>query len=216
MPSTTVLYSIGTLIVSFLGSMLFYYMIDTGTKEDKKSNIDQILNMIIAFILYLWAAKVIFQLDVFFHDPISTLAYPSNSTHFYAASVFLLVHLIIKYRHRQTDGAVLFQTANFILLAAIFLYDFMQTIVHPNVHINIIIIVLAVLVGAYVLLYSKVPGFLLGSLMIGIFLLIACCLAFYQGYFKLFGYMLSPYYFLFLLLLSGIYTYRLYKKKLLV
>lgn len=215
MPINTVMLSIGILAVSFLGGILFFYVMDTGTKQAKKYQLDQFLNVLIQFILYIWVMKVVVQLPRFFDDPLSVLAHPANSWHFLIASIVLMAHLWIKYRKSKPAAATLFQTSSFIFLASLFIYDILQIAVKPATDVNVMTILLAVLVVVYVLFYSKFNPKLLGSLTVGIFLLVACGISIYKGYYILFDFMLSPYFYLLMIILLAFYTYTMYKNKLL-
>src|SRR5699024_4405010 len=82
--------------------ILFYYVVDHNDKQHKKYELDQFLNVLIQFILYLWLMKIIAQFSMVFQDPMSVLAHPANSMHFLFASIILLVHLWFKYRNNSS------------------------------------------------------------------------------------------------------------------
>src|SRR5699024_10686926 len=66
MPLSSVMLSIGILFASFLGGILFYYVVDHNDKQHKKYELDQFLNVLIQFILYLWLMKIIAQFSMVF------------------------------------------------------------------------------------------------------------------------------------------------------
>lgn len=215
MPLNSVMLSIGILFASFLGGILFYYVVDHNDKQHKKYELDQFLNVLIQFILYLWLMKIIAQFSMVFQDPMSVLAHPANSMHFLFASIILLVHLWFKYRNNTSATINLFQTGSFIIIASLFIYEILQLLTQPGADFNVMIVVLAALIVTNVLLYGKHNELILSGSLIGVFLIVACGFAFFKGYYMFFGFMLSPYYFLLLIILLAIYLYYMvYKNKL--
>src|SRR5699024_12691843 len=114
MPLNSVMLSIGILFASFLGGILFYYVVDHNDKQHKKYELDQFLNVRIQFILYLWLMKIIAQFSMVFQDPMCVLAHLANSMHFLFASVTLLVHLWFKYRINKSATISFIRTCRFI------------------------------------------------------------------------------------------------------
>lgn len=216
MPLNSVMLSIGILFASFLGGILFYYVVDHNDKQHKKYELDQFLNVLIQFILYLWLMKILAQFSMVFQDPMSVLAHPANSMHFLFASIILLVHLWFKYRNNTLATINLFQTGSFIIIASLFIYEILQLLTQPGADFNVMIVVLAALIVINVLLYGKHKNeLILSGSLIGAFLITACGFAFFKGYYMFFGFMLSPYYFLLLIILLAIYLYfMVYKNKL--
>src|SRR5699024_11861369 len=98
MPLNYVMLSIGILFASFLGGILFYYVGDHNDKQHKKYELDQFLNVLIQFILYLWLMKIIAQFFMVFQDPMSVLAHPSHSLQCFCSSLLFLVVLCVVYR----------------------------------------------------------------------------------------------------------------------
>src|SRR5699024_11151424 len=98
MPLNSVMLSIGILFASFLGVILFYYVFDHNDKQHKKYELDQFINVLIQFILYLWLMKIIDHFSMVFQDLMSVLAHTAISMHFLFASIIMLGHLWFKYR----------------------------------------------------------------------------------------------------------------------
>src|SRR5699024_12745607 len=134
------------LSVSFLGWILFYYVVDHNDNQHKIYELDQFLNVLIQFILYLWLMKIIAQFSMVCQDRMSVLALPANSMHFLFASIILLVHLCFKYRNNTLATINLFQTGSFIIIASLFIYEILQLLTQPGADFNVMIVVLAALI----------------------------------------------------------------------
>src|SRR5699024_10986539 len=109
MASTTIMKSIGILIASFIFGMVLLYIVFTGTKEKRKQQLDIILSYTIQFVLYIWLGKIIASLDLFIQDPIAVLAYPGDSTAFYLATGFTLLHIFIQHKRGKINEELLME-----------------------------------------------------------------------------------------------------------
>lgn len=208
MPSVTVMLSLGILFVSFVFGLGVYYVIDNEPKKIKKKRLDDVLSWLIQFIIYLWLAKIVVQLPKVLHDPIAVLAYPSNSIHFYVATALLFIHIAYKNRKQKTSITPLFETFSLVLVAALFMFEFLQIVTQEHTHLNFYFICLLAFLTVYVLFYQKWGKSKGANIISSLWILLASVLAFKNGYFMFFNFILAPMYFvvLGLLLLYGIYS----------
>lgn len=123
MLSTTVMMSIGILVSSFIVGFLFYFLIADEAKERKKQHAENILSLLINFILYIWIGKVVIHINLFVQDPLAVLAYPSDSRAFYIASVLITVNIYYLITTKRQTGRPLFNTFVPFFIATSFVFE---------------------------------------------------------------------------------------------
>lgn len=208
MPSTTVILSVGILIISFVIGIIFFYMTSTETKEMKKKQLEDVISLTINFVIYIWVGKIIVNFPKFISDPLAILAFPSNSKAFYVATLFIIINLFYrKLRHKQDVGIIL-QVFLPVFLAASFMYEFLQIVAVGKQINGIYLGFMMTLLIAYIGLLGKISlhrlSLVLGGIWLGCQLVLSLLL-----YATIFGYRLTSIYFLSLIMLSLIvYVYR--------
>lgn len=130
--STSIFISIAIMIVSFIGGLSFFYVSSYQPRKVKKQQLDQLMSFLINYIIYIWIGKVLAHFTTFIKDPLAVLAYPSNSTAFYYATILIVVHLLYRMRHKKAEMFIVLQTSLPVFLSASFLYEFLQVIVAKN------------------------------------------------------------------------------------
>lgn len=200
MPSLTILFSIGQYVISLLVGIGFYY-INTQQidKKAKKQAIDLVFTYIINFIIYIWLAKIIVFLPLFFTDPFAVLPYPSDSRMFYIASVFTLIHGFIAKKRNKLQGQIFIDAIIPIFFMSSFIYEFMDVVFNQYKQSWSTFILTSILLICYVFIKNIKPG-----LLVGIWAFIQCLFGFYFSYTTLFGYTLSAYYFIVILMITVI------------
>ena len=153
--STTVMVSAGMIAGSFTAGTGIYYLHNTQSKQIKKQQIDQLLSLIISFIIYLWIAKIALQLPLLMKSPMAVLAYPSNSFHFYFATGLCLLHTAYIFRKKLNEARLFFQSFSFIMLSTLLVHEFLLIITDVHHQLSLYFICLTALVFCYVLLYQK-------------------------------------------------------------
>ncbi len=212
MPSTTILISLGILVVSYLLGVGVYLTLSKESRNVKKKQVETISNLVINFIIYIWLAKILVNLPKFVRDPLSILAYPSNALAFYVATAFLAFNLWYLHKRKGKSPGTLAKGFLPIFLSASFFYEFLQLVVEKSSNNMIYLVLVAVLMLFYIVLYGRVPiealtilislGYLIGTIL---------CIMFMNT--TVFGYRLSPLYFIGLLLLLAILALIVRKRK---
>src|SRR5690625_2609412 len=96
MASAQVLLSIAIIIISFVIGFIFFYIISPLSKEEKRKHIEELVSLLINFIIFIWVGKIIMNLAIFISDPLAVLAYPSDSSAFYIACLLIILNIIYK------------------------------------------------------------------------------------------------------------------------
>lgn len=197
MPSLTILFSIGQYVISLLVGIGFYYI---NTQQiDKKQAVDIVSSYLINFILYIWLAKIIVFLPLFVTDPFAVLAYPSDSRMFYLASVFTVIHGFIAWKRNKLPVSLLVEAAIPIFFMSSFIYEFMEVVFNQYQQSWSTLILTSILLMCYVFIKNINP-----VLLVGIWAFVQTLYGFYFSYTTLFGYTLSPYYFIVIVMVTVI------------
>src|SRR5690625_3925685 len=96
MATAQVLMRVGVLVVSFIIGLIFFYVIHPDEKAIKKQQLEEVSSQLINFVIFIWIGKIISHIQLFVQDPLAVLAYPSDATAFYTATILFL--LTISYR----------------------------------------------------------------------------------------------------------------------
>lgn len=200
MPSTTILVSMGILIVSFLGGIIMYYVVSYEANDQKKKQIEAVVSLSINFVIYIWLGKIILKLDRFFKDPLAVLAYPSTSHAIYLATFFIIINLLYrKFRHDERIDIIMY-TFIPIFLSASFLYEILQVVIEKQPYNNLYLFFVTGLTVGYILLYGKVRIHI-QTYLFGIALLIGQLLLTIINNITIFSYRLLPIYFIVLIII---------------
>ncbi|HLR71407.1 MAG TPA: hypothetical protein VK085_08240 [Pseudogracilibacillus sp.] len=214
MPSTTVMMSIGMLFISFLVGFIFYYILSEESKDRKKKQLDHVLSLLINFIIFIWVGKILLNMKTFFQDPLAILAYPSNNGAFYIAFVLTMFYIAYQIHRKKLDGIDLFTTFVPIFAAASFIFEFFQLVVEENHYAWKPLILWMILLFAYLLLQGRIRQVQLNLLIFtswGIGQLILYVINVNPS---IFGYVVTPLFYVILILGSTVTVYS-YKRKVL-
>lgn len=205
-----VLISIGVFALSFFFGISFFWMISPLRKKQKKLIVDQIISLLINFIIYTWVGKIIVNLSLFLRDPIAILAYPSDSKAFYVACLLMVITLLFQNRKGNGTGRLLFISFIPIFFGATFLYEFIQ-LVYFDHHLSIYYLGLVALLMFFYIFFSQKMKESLHILWVYMWLIGQLFLSLINPYITIFQYTISP---LFILLLGGcIGIFQLYVKR---
>lgn len=212
MPSHAILIKVGILILSFIFGISYFYFISKNDKEYRKKQIEDNISLIINFILFIWLSKIIIHFDKFIQDPLSILAYPSDSHAFYLATIFIVINLLYrKYRHRQQIVSIV-EAFLPIFIATSFIYEFLQIVVEKNETNVYYLVLLTFLLIVYTIIHGKISKQLLLITNIAILLVGQWILALFTNM-TLFHYRMSPYYYVILFIVSLVLTIYSNKRK---
>lgn len=191
--SSSAFYFVISIVISFFIGILFYYVMKEGTRKEIRQQIDEVVSQLINFVIYIWIGKIVLKFTTFINDPLAVLAYPSDSTAFYFATICILLHILIKYRNKQNISA-LFNTFLPIFLVSHFTYEFIQTVVmemKPNWSLLIFYPILIIL---YMILQDKITEVRLRRFILLLLLTGHLLMALYSNTY-IFGYSLGAIYF---------------------
>lgn len=210
-PSTTVITSIGMLLISFLGGFMYYYVLDAHPKEEKKKQMGEVTSLLINFIIFIWLGKILVHLPKFMKDPLAILAYPSDSGAFYLAVLFTLLNLLYrKIRHKQ-KLLPLFHVFVPVFMVASFLYEFFQFAIKGDSSNWFYLSFTFLFVISYALLQDKIKKTTLTAVMMLLWAIVQGVLSLIFSYVTLFTYMISPLFFLSVFIF--IFVMMLYNRK---
>ncbi|SHF83316.1 hypothetical protein [Ornithinibacillus halophilus] len=209
---TWALENIAIFVISFIAGFLFYYVISPIERLEKKKHLEEVLSMLINFVVYIWISKIIINIGLFFTDPIAVLAYPSNAQAFYLATVLTGIHIAYKVRKHNWDVMRFISTFTFVFIAASFCYEFIQIMWVGDTYTWLYLIVLFVLLLGVVVLHNKISintlifstwvGWVVGQLILSLL----------TPFITVFGYMISPVFLIALLTICLVWTY-VFKRK---
>lgn len=185
---------ISIIAASFALAFLAFYVMSQLSKEQRKLQINEIISQVINFMLFLWLAKVLLNLPLFVQDPLAVLAYPSNSEAFYLAALFSGVLIFVKAKKGKLAGGVFAHSLLHVMLAALFVYEFMQYIWRDNPFSFPYLAVYGVLLAGFHLLQGHVTpqnqiSIVLAAGAAGFF-----AISFMLPYLSVFGYILDPWF----------------------
>src|SRR5699024_6705977 len=151
-----VIKSIGTLIISFLAGFIFFYITSSLSRIEKKKQLEEIASQLINFVIYIWLGKIITNIQVFIQDPLTILAYPSNSSAFYAATLFSALTIGYKVMKHNFHVPTFLSSFVPVFLVASFIYEFVKIVSSGNVfgwgYLGILMILLII----YMIFYDRI------------------------------------------------------------
>lgn len=202
MPSITVIFSIVILVVSFIGGFVLFYLTSTDSRKMKKAKLDDMTSLLINFVIYIWIGKIIANLPTFIQDPLAILAYPSNSTAFYIATLLMAVNIVDRKIRKQQDIRQLGQSFLPVLLGALFSYEFLQVIVVGNRITWEALVLLMIVLVIFIVLYDKLSQAKSSFITFCIWMIGYLFISIFHSYATIFGYMIAPIYFIILFILA--------------
>lgn len=208
MPSVTVVTSIGIIIISFIGGIIFYYVTNPLLKEAKKKQLEDTLSLLINFIIFIWLGKIIANFSLFIRDPLAVLAYPSDSRAFYIATFLILINVIYRIRRHAFQLPPCVQSFIPVFFAASFIYEFIQMVMRKNAYSWGYLSLLLILIIVYVLLVERHLSEQGNYFLLALWGFGQLTLSIVLPYTTVFGYMIAPWFFLSIFILSLImYVY---------
>lgn len=201
MATAQVLYSITTLVIALLSGLLFFYVISTLPRDDKKRQVEEMVSLIINFILFIWLGKILIHFSVFIQDPMAILAYPSDSTAFYLATLFFSIHLIYKVKRHSFLVKPLLQSFIPVFLMTTFVYEFIQFILHDQPYGWAQLTLLVLLLIFYVAFSDRWPNKMFYIISLS-WIIGQISLTFFLPFVALFQYLLAPWYLIVLLVVD--------------
>lgn len=193
--------SIGVIVAGLIAGCVFYYIISPLKKEVKKKQLEEVVSLLINFVIFIWIGKIVINFPVFVSDPLAILAYPSNSKAFYIAVLFLIVNIFYKIKKKNFNYYQWFVAFVPIFLFSIFIYEFIQGAFLDNNLGFVNLGFYAILLILFIFLHGKHKQETLGLLFMMVWSLGQLLLAFILPFVSLFGYLMAPWFLLLMFLL---------------
>lgn len=120
------LMTIGIVLLSFiLGRYGFYFFI----KENNQLSMGELINWLMNLVIFMWLGKVILNMPIFLSDPVSILAYPSDSSALFVGLIGSLIIFYIQFR-KNKEGILLFlNQLTFIVLLSSAIHYILKVII---------------------------------------------------------------------------------------
>jgi hypothetical protein len=205
--------AIGMIALSLGIGYLSFYLFSELSKEQQKKHLEEITSQLINLVLFIWLGKIVLNFTSFIKDPLSILAYPSDSKAFYFAIMLLAFWFLYKSKRKSLDALPLIESFVHIFLISSFVYEFMQIIMYENPYALGYLIELAILAGLFFFLRERLTEITLLMVIVTVWSLGLLVLAFVQPFVTVFGYMMTPWFVaVFFVMSIGGLTYKLRKR----
>jgi hypothetical protein len=205
--------AIGIIALSLALGFLFFYLYSDLKKEQKKKHVEELTSQLINFVLFIWLGKIVLNLSTFLSDPLSVLAYPSDSKAFYFAIVLIALSLLYKSKRKNTKILPLVDSFVQVFLISSFVYEFIQLVVEDNSYAFGYVILLAILIGIFFFLRERLNVIILLIILVTAWSIGMVSLALIQPFVTVFGYMMAPWFVGLMFIASvGCLTYKLRKR----
>lgn len=206
---------VGILIGSFLVGIVFFYVISALAKDRKKYVIEQIGSLLVNMVIYIWLSKIVLNIGLFISDPLAVLAYPSDSSAFYLASLITVLHVSWKVWRKKMRDMDLLTAFVPIFLSASFVFEFIQLVWYDNQLSGVYLALLMVLIIVFLLVQERMMGWKLSLGLMIFWGLGQLVFSFALPFTTIFGYIMEPWYLVIVcLVLIGLYTF-FYRKSVL-
>lgn len=205
--------AIGMIALSIAIGILTFYLFSDVTKEQKKKHIEEIISQLVNFVIFIWIGKIVLNLSVFISDPLSILAYPSDSESFYFATLCITVLLLYKSKRKNMLVLPLLESFVPIFLIGSFVYEFMQFIIADNKFAFGYLILLALLIGLFLFLRERMMSTMLIIVIVTFWSIGMIILGIIQPFVTVFGYIMELWFVgVFFITCVGSLTYKLRKR----
>jgi len=192
--SLSIVEQIAILIISFIVGLLLFYVLSALNKEKKKLLIEHVLSYVVNFIIYMWLGKIITNIAGFIRDPFAILAYPSDSKAFYVATLFIVINIFIKERHKSSVTSLIAAFLPVFLFTS-FTFELIQVLyLNKSTHF-VYLLFLACLVVSYLLFAEKLRK-VASYLFFAVWSIGQFVLSIVQPFTTVFNYMLATSFFL--------------------
>lgn len=138
--------SIGFIIGSFAIGILVYYLFTEQSKEEKKKQIEEITSQLINLVIFIWLGKILLNISIFLSDPLSILAYPSDSSAFYFAIGLSSITFVYQSIRKKKEIIPIIEAFIPIFFISSFVYEFSQYVINDNATSFGYIILLGILI----------------------------------------------------------------------
>lgn len=213
MAAAQALSSIAMIVFSFVGGFILFYLTSPLSKEEKKVQMDEMVNQLINLVLFMWLSKIILNISVFVKDPIAILAYPANSHALYLAVFLTTVTLIYKGIRKKVSVSQFVFSFIPVFLVAAFLYEFMQIVWGDMVFTWQEMGLLVALLLVYMLIHDRISSELSMILIVLGWGIGKIIFRWILPFTTLFGYMINGWFIVLSVVVLCVYNVFVYRKR---
>ncbi|MBM7570888.1 hypothetical protein [Aquibacillus albus] len=152
------------LLASFIIGFVSFRFTSPFTKTETKEQLNEIGNVLIVFVIFLWVGKIMVHFQTFLNDPPAILAYPSDSRAFYIGIFLTFVYASYKMVRDYQHFLRLFFSWIHVFFLGSFLYEFLQITLGSGTYTWGYLGLLVVLIIIIILLQGKIKLELLVSI----------------------------------------------------
>ncbi|HLS59574.1 MAG TPA: hypothetical protein VK044_00390 [Virgibacillus sp.] len=208
MASAQVLTSIAIIVMSFIIGLMFFYLTSPLSHVERKQQIEEVISLLINFVIFIWIGKIVVRFSIFIEDPLAILAYPSDSSAFYVASLLIVVNIVYKMKRHQFDAESLMRTFVPVFLVSSFVYEFIEMVWQGNVYSWLYLGLLMVLLLLFLVGSNQLSETRMSYLLVLIWTTGQLVLTFIEPFATVFGFIMTQWYLIGLLVLfSGLLIY---------
>jgi len=215
MATKWIIKSVVMVIVSFIIGIVFYYITSPLQSNQKKRQLEEVLSLIINFVIYIWVGKIVLNVSTFVSDPLAVLAYPSNAAAFYVATFLFLINIGYKIWRHSFNVVEWLGAFVPVFLASTFSYEFMQLIESGSKQGLNQLILLMILLIIYLLLQRKLSNQRMALILITGWVFGQFILSVIFPMVTLFGYTMKPWFNLILTIIFAGFSYYNLRKQVL-
>ncbi len=186
--------SVGMIILSLGVGFFTYFFLSDLAREKKKTYVGELLEQLMNFVIYMWIGKILLNLSVFIQDPLSILAYPSNSTAFYLAFFASVLTITIKSKRQKIKIVPFLNAFIYVFLIASFVYEFLQIVWNDNTYSISYMGLLAVLIIVFIVIRDRIATDQFNLILVAGWTLGTLGVALSMPFAMVFGYTISPWF----------------------
>lgn len=202
MLSAWVFEKVAYIVISIAAGLTFFYVTSPLEKSVKKQQMEENSSLIINFILFIWAGKILLNIGIFVTDPLAVLAYPSNSNAFYLAVLLLIINIAYRSRKKYLNVSTATSSLVPIFLGSAFVYEFIEVILNANTlsrgHLGLLLIILVI----FLIMYERRSPAMVAGCVFAAWSLGQLMLTTLMSYTTLYGYILAEWFLIIVLIIS--------------
>ena len=186
--------TIGIMVFSLGIGFLTFYLLSNLTKEQRKKHLEEWISQFINFVIFIWLGKIMLNLSIFVTDPLSILAYPSNSKAFYFAVVSTALLLLYKSKRKNLHVRSLLGSFVPVFLIGSFTYEFIQVVWNDDRYALGYLLLLGILIGLFFFFRERTTSTVLFMIVITVWSGGLISLLRLQPFVTVFGYIMDPWF----------------------
>lgn len=193
--------SIAIIILSWSVGFFSFYLMSDLSKKKKKIYMEELASQLMNFVIFMWIGKVLLNFAVFIKEPLTIIAYPSNSSAFYLAVFMSAITITIKSKRQENDFVPFLNAFTYVFLVASFVYEFTQIVWNNNLYSIRYMGLLAVLIIVTVIMRDRIATYRLNIIVLVSWTIGTLGFAFMMPFTMVFGYTIAPWFLVLMLII---------------